>query len=257
MESGKQIRIKTSKKSTEGHDFKSPSSFEVIVAGTKQDPSWELMPVRAFDHDNLPYDINTNRRTYSMMLKEGEYEYLEKNEEINKVASFSMHPNDDTDEEPNMVSRALNEMYSEEDFSINPDGFVSKKAGKECDEEDESKEEDKSEEMEKESAKETNRLTSSDENVSQNFNDKVIGGGVEDVYSEDLSNHDTPTNLLGKINQLKTMSEKLKNSLSEDDKISEDMNTDVSGSGKTEDCYSESTESKPADKVKNFQFGEI
>lgn len=257
MKSGKQIRLKTSKKANDGNPFKSGSILEVVVAGTKQDPNWELLPVKAFDPEGLPYTLSGVKSCYSMELKDTEFEYLDKAEAFNKV-SFSMTNSDSQEDENTFVSLALNEMYAEEPFKIDPDGRV-KTSGKEDSEDCESEDKKKDETMEKEAEKQENRLTANDEDTSIDYDTSIPDSGKvkPEIYKEDSSSHLSEPPILGKINQLKTMAEKLKNSLSEDGNISTDMSTDTAGSGKTEDCYSEDTKEMPADKEKNFQFGEI
>lgn len=260
------IKLKTAKKAECGNPFAVDSTFQAMVKASKYNPEWELLPMDAKDLQGRPYDGGIGK-LYSFILKDGEYEVV-KQASMKRVAWGFPNSNIEDDNEP--LDLGLNDVYSEKEYLIDRDGFVtSKTAGKEEEEKEDDKEMDGDcEGKEKEASKKTaesqpNMLTDSKDNISTKFDGKPAGAddpAVSDSsYKADESEKPATFPILGTqaksfVKDVNTKTAEIRkklgitepNNQTDANDISIDFNTAVDGSGTVDKgAYSADESEKP------------
>lgn len=277
----KYIEINNDLVAENGDIFKKSSVLNVLTKASKFNPTVEVLPIKAFDEQNLPYPCLATFSINNEKLEKVGYKVLDRktSDVFEKQAlDFSgfNFPGAEIEDEDG-VTAVLREMYADKDYEIDVNGTIKKKAEDitdvdtpptEADNEvdQKAKPDYKSSQtyMEGQARKkkgETDQRISDQDKITQKpLSDKPDGKddpGTTDNYKEDTKEKKAPNTIIGPIpamkKKLQSIRKKLSGTedqnLSDDDKITQDKKTDIPGSATVSNPYkSDEKEMKWKDK---------
>lgn len=205
-------------KADSGDIFKKGSVIQILATGSKNNPSYEIMPIDAYDEENLPFLNGTSLYTFSN-YKESEHEYTKPLDAV--IADYGypgMAIENENDDDG--ITIGLRDAYADKDYELTLDGNVKKKAV-----------------MNKVAESFNNNLSESDK-ITTDFDSSVDGEdepGTTDNYKEDVAEKPTPAPMSGslaiKVKNLKRKVASEENKLTaNDDDASIDYDRSIDGS---------------------------
>lgn len=277
----KYIEINNDLVAENGDIFKKSSVLNVLTKASKFNPTVEVLPIKAFDEQNLPYPCLSTFSINNEKLEKVGYKVLDRktSDVFEKQAlDFSgfNFPGAEIEDEDG-VTAVLREMYADKDYEIDVNGTIKKKAEDitdvdtpptEADNEvdQKAKPDYKSsqtymkDQARKKKGETDQRISDQDKITQKPLSDKPDGKddpGTTDNYKEDTKEKKAPNTIIGPIpamkKKLQSIRKKLSGTedqnLSDDDKITQDKKTDVPGSATVSNPYkSDEKEMKWKDK---------